>query len=183
MSISNNFPKIILTGIFFTIVLLYFSISQLKSKNIDIPTTTTKPIQYFNKTLYRGVYENHSKFSLAERGIAEPYGGHDNPISHMHGNNNSIFTSFTTNFRIAFGYSTTDETGSPCNGLMLIYNTGKLPINRVFDMLEIAGDYYAENEYLIAYRLVGCKVLYTYANETWQSAYHRAINLGYITGQ
>jgi hypothetical protein len=183
MSITNNFPKLILVGIFSTILLLYFSISQLKTKDIDLPITKTKPIEYFNKTLYRGMCEDHSKYSLGEKGIAEPYGGHDNPISHMHGSNNSIFTSFTTDFKIGFMYSVTDKMGNPSNGLMLIYNTGKLPINKVFDMLQIAGDYYAESEFLVAYRLVGCHVLYTYANETWQSAYHRAINMGYIGGQ
>lgn len=183
MSITNNFPKLILIGLFSTIILGYFSITQLRSNAVDIPHTITKPTEYFNKTLYRGMGDDHSKFSLGEKGIADPYGGHDNPIKHMHGDNNSIFTSFTTNFKIAFTYSITDKFGKPTNGIILIYNSDKLPINRVFDMLQIAGDYYAENEYLIAYRLSGCKVLYTYANETWQSAYHRAINLGYISGQ
>jgi len=50
-------------------------------------------------TLYRGVHGKHPDLHNAVNGMAVPRGldfGHNNPIEHNRGDNNSIFTSWTT---------------------------------------------------------------------------------------
>lgn len=55
------------------------------------------------RRLYRGVKSTHENFDLAQRGIAEPLGGHSSPAVHNGGDTRSVFTSWSTDPRVALG--------------------------------------------------------------------------------
>ncbi|WP_318783678.1 polymorphic toxin-type HINT domain-containing protein [Plantactinospora soyae] len=55
--------------------------------------------------LYRGLASDHVKLDEARRGIATPWGGHDDPDKHAGGNTRSNFTSWTADPDIALDIS------------------------------------------------------------------------------
>jgi hypothetical protein len=133
------------------------------TRNI-VRTTTTET---FSKPLYRGVCERHIFYAEAEKGIAKPFGGHNDPIRHRNGNNESVYTSWTTDFRVAFEYATTDEFGNKCDGLILI--ALNLPTYRLTDISGKAdGDIFREKEFLIKDIINGCVVIPVNRNDNWQ---------------
>lgn len=114
---SQSNKNLILFAIILTIGILgsiMFSVFPT-SKIIDVPVTI--PIDYATDdcvntkvennliVLFRGVHALHPDIQNAKLGIATPIGGHDNPIRHNAGDNNSIFTSWTTNIWVANSFA------------------------------------------------------------------------------
>ncbi|MFJ3229369.1 hypothetical protein ACIPJS_39630, partial [Streptomyces sp. NPDC086783] len=73
--------------------------------------------------LYRGVHHNHPDMPNALKGIAQPWGGHNDPIEHQRGNNRSNHTSWTTDPYVARSWSR--------NGKMLGYGDGPGVVLRI----------------------------------------------------
>jgi hypothetical protein len=57
-------------------------------------------------TVYRGVHGSHPDVEAAYRGEANPMGGHSNPLAHNQGDNQSIFTSWSTDRNAALEHAT-----------------------------------------------------------------------------
>jgi RHS repeat-associated protein len=56
--------------------------------------------------VYRDVHGNHPDVSNAYKGQANPIGGHSNPVRHNDSDNESIFTSWTTDRNVAADHAT-----------------------------------------------------------------------------
>ena len=61
--------------------------------------------------LYRGVTHNHWKYEEALEGIAQPRGGHSDPVTHSGGDTRSTFTSWTPDYETASEFSQDEGPG------------------------------------------------------------------------
>ncbi|WP_449387128.1 hypothetical protein [Chryseobacterium lineare] len=68
---------------------------------IDIPATTTDSEPEEMITLYRGVHGKHPDLANAYMGIVIPWGGSATALQHNRGDNNSMFTSWSTSIDVA----------------------------------------------------------------------------------
>jgi len=62
-------------------------------------------------TVYRGVHGNHPQFQSAIQGKAAPWGGHADAALHNAGNNQSVFTSWSTDYRTAVDFALQEGPG------------------------------------------------------------------------
>jgi hypothetical protein len=82
--------------------------------------------------VYRGVHADHPDLPNAYNGQANPIGGHSNPTLHNQGDNNSIFTSWSTDRNIAVGHATQWGT---TNGVLLNQNVPRSSLTPSSDSL------------------------------------------------
>ncbi|MFJ3927541.1 polymorphic toxin-type HINT domain-containing protein [Streptomyces sp. NPDC090022] len=102
--------------------------------------------------LYRGVTNNHYKLAEARAGIAEPRGGHSDPIAHSGDNTESVFTSWSPDLETAREFS--EEFGST-GALVLRIPRSAIDPSR----MRVAGQRGLEElEVLIEGRVTGCQV-------------------------
>ena len=62
-------------------------------------------------TVYRGVHGNHPQFQNAINGKASPWGGHADAALHNAGNNQSVFTSWSTDYKTAVDFALQEGPG------------------------------------------------------------------------
>ncbi|MET9346695.1 ricin-type beta-trefoil lectin domain protein [Streptomyces termitum] len=102
--------------------------------------------------LYRGVTNNHYKLAEARAGIAEPRGGHSDPIAHSGDDTESVFTSWSPDLETAREFS--EEFGST-GALVLRIPRSAIDPSR----MRVAGQRGLEElEVLIEGRVTGCQV-------------------------
>lgn len=170
----NKKSALLLMGTLSTFLVIYFAHVKVT------PGKTTRPvtIEKFKLPLYRGISERHIYFNYAELGISKPFGGHNDPLRHRNGNNNSIFTSWTTDFNVAFKFATTDDFGNRCNGVVHIKTD--VPVSRLTDVKSLhEGDVFRESEFLISETVRGCMVIPVRFNDNWQKVLYNIIHKGY----
>jgi hypothetical protein len=169
---ATNLNKNFILLLFGIVISLFVVIKLVPGKAATRNIIRTTEVETFNETVYRGICERHVFYSDAKKGIARPYGGNSNPISHRNGNNNSNRTSWSRSFRKAFEFATTDEYGNRCDGVIQIKNG--IPTNLVFDITKIAGnDIFREQEIQIEGIVTGCIVIPVKANDNWQKIYYK----------
>ncbi len=102
--------------------------------------------------LYRGVTNNHYKLAEARAGIAEPRGGHSDPVAHSGDNTESVFTSWSPDLETAREFS--EEFGS--SGALVL----RIPRSAIDpSRMRVAGQRGLEElEVLIEGRVTGCQV-------------------------
>ena len=171
----------IVTGLLLMLMWPFFDMMHLdytEEKEADTETATSTKYRAHTATtntiiLFRGVPETHPKSEFAEKGIAVPFGGHDDPIKHRDGNTKSVYTSWTTNVKIAFEYATTDQYGKPCSGDVLVreFEFSADILTMVEDCGE--GDIYHEKEYLTTGNVEGCVVIPVTAKGNWKEIERR----------
>ncbi|MFJ5096316.1 ricin-type beta-trefoil lectin domain protein [Streptomyces sp. NPDC088557] len=102
--------------------------------------------------LYRGVTNNHWKLEEAKAGIAEPRGGHNDPVAHSGDDTESVFTSWSPDLDTAREFSR--EFGDS-GALVLRISRSAIDPSR----MRVAGDRGLEElEVLIEGRVTGCQV-------------------------
>lgn len=89
---------------------------------------------------YRGVAEGHVHYHEALRGIARPRGGQSTPALHNQGFTNSDFTSWTTDYQVAWRKAIESDTNG--HGVIL---------QKDFDAIEVVSspDVFGELEVLV----------------------------------
>jgi len=146
--------KIIYFGFLVTgLIVLLFSNGITISK----PGSKVRPVSQTDcvKFIYRGIPCGHKFFDDAANGIARPYGGHSIPSLHRDGDNNSQFTSWSTDYTVAYHYATQGING-PCNGIILMKKVD-LSGNRFVDVNTIpGGDAFNEKEIFVKGMINGC---------------------------
>jgi len=151
MTTTFNFKPVFIGLLITTLVIYLFSsntMSSVKIKSSSFSKTETI------KLIYRGVPFGHKGYHDASDGIAKPFGGHSIPEQHRDGNNNSVFTSWTTDFMVAYRYATNDLYGR-CSGILLIKKVDLSDARFVSSEMMQGGDIFNEKEILVKGMLNG----------------------------
>jgi RHS repeat-associated protein len=117
------------------------------------PTTCAANEQKeINVTLWRGVPKDHPKYSFAQKGIAQPFGGHSDPDNHNLGDTYSVFTSWTLRKNEAKRFATRNNI---IDGIIL-EKEFTIPDKRLY----VSPDSFGEQEILVRGSVFGAKVIY-----------------------
>ena len=186
MILKNNYSFIVLSLLTLGIAMAFI---MHKAEQVVITDRFTKGLPFthvyegtnvknFPKTLYRGITHDDSRFDkVEETGLMEPWGGTATILQHIMGDTKSNYLSTTESFQKAFGFATDDRTKDGGIGFI---NSGTFPVNRIWSTLEMLGDPYAEKEFIIKHAFQFDHFMFVSRNESWQTAYSRALSLGYI---
>jgi hypothetical protein len=145
--------KLVLFGLIISSLVIYMFATgtAVRPGSISKPMARTEYVKF----IYRGIPFGHKQYQDALSGIANPIGGHTNPMLHRDGDNNSAFTSWTTDFMVAYEYATNGLYG-PCKGIILMKKVD-LSASRFVDVNTLHGaDIFNEKEIFVKGMINGC---------------------------